>query len=298
MPSNRKRSGSSDGFMVLPMPSLIIFSDLDGTLLDHDTYRWEEALPALERCRISGVPVVLVSSKTRAEMEPLRKKMGIEAPFVTENGGGIFFPPGLAEEPPAETVESNGLRKWRLGKDYAAVVKALKEIALELDLSVKGFSDMEPAEISRLTGLGVNESRLAAKREFDEPFIAPFLEPSDERKLQLAAARRGLSITSGGRFHHLFGHGGKGAAMEKLIRWYRTGSSGAVTAALGDSPNDFPMLELADHSFLVRSHRFFPELAHRIKGLKTTVKPGPAGWNIAVIQLLDKLQGEADESKL
>ena len=75
-----------------PSPSHLVFTDLDGTLLDHHTYSWKEALPALERCRKKSVPVVLVSSKTRAEMAVLHQELKLSAPFVSENGGGVFFP--------------------------------------------------------------------------------------------------------------------------------------------------------------------------------------------------------------
>ena len=74
------------------MRHYVVFTDLDGTLLDHDTYGWEEARPALERCKRLFIPIVLVSSKTRAEMDHLRVKLSISSPFISENGGGIFFP--------------------------------------------------------------------------------------------------------------------------------------------------------------------------------------------------------------
>ena len=53
----------------------MVFTDLDGTLLDHDTYRWDEAEPALTLCASRNVPVILVSSKTRAEMNALRARL-------------------------------------------------------------------------------------------------------------------------------------------------------------------------------------------------------------------------------
>ena len=49
-------------------PHLIIFSDLDGTLLDHDDYRWQAADPALARLRAANIPLVLNSSKTVPEI--------------------------------------------------------------------------------------------------------------------------------------------------------------------------------------------------------------------------------------
>ncbi|KFF65154.1 hypothetical protein IW01_18330 [Pectobacterium brasiliense] len=37
---------------------LIIFSDLDGSLLDHETYRWDAAQPWLTRLANEGIPLV------------------------------------------------------------------------------------------------------------------------------------------------------------------------------------------------------------------------------------------------
>ncbi|MFH1490792.1 MAG: HAD-IIB family hydrolase, partial [Pseudomonadota bacterium] len=78
----------------------MIFTDLDGTLLDHETYEWKEAEPALNRCKLLRIPLILVSSKTRAEINVIRNELGLTAPFISENGGGIFFPPEETHEPP------------------------------------------------------------------------------------------------------------------------------------------------------------------------------------------------------
>jgi mannosyl-3-phosphoglycerate phosphatase len=277
------------------MPLLIIFSDLDGTLLDHDTYQWEKARPALQRCSAERVPVIMVSSKTRAEMDRLRRKMGIEAPFVSENGGGIFFPPGLKQRIPPEAEECDGLWKWKLGADYATVIKVLDELRSELTFPVRGFHEMKPLEISRITGLDILESLLASTREFDEPFMAGIQTPSDEMLLQRAVARRGMNLSKGGRFYHLYRHGGKEDAVRKLITWYKNDYADIVTMALGDSPNDFAMLDRVDHPVLVKSCNSYPELHRRIKRLKLTPTAGPGGWNTAVIDLLDKLQGGSNE---
>ena len=74
------------------VPYVVIFTDLDGTLLDHETYGWKEAKPALNLCKALKVPLILVSSKTRAEMNLLRHELELTSPFISENGGGIFFP--------------------------------------------------------------------------------------------------------------------------------------------------------------------------------------------------------------
>lgn len=288
-------------------PLFLVFTDLDGTLLDHDTYEWEAAVPALEQCKKKGIPVILVSSKTRAEIEVLRCRMGLSAPFISENGGGIFFPRETFADPPPEAfpagntpspfkpggrgIESPadaGLWQISLGVSYPCLVKALKAIRRELNRNIRGFSDMAVEEIARLTGLNKEEARWAAMREYDEPFIIEAGEPDDLVPLHRAAGKRGLLITAGGRFYHLQGKNDKAAAMEWVAAWYRTGHGDVTSIALGDSPNDFAMLERADIPVLIRSQHTFPDLKQRIPRLRISEQSGPAGWNAALLSILSQ----------
>ena len=69
---------------------LLVFSDLDGTLLDSHSYDWQPAAPWLSRLREANVPVILCSSKTSAEMLYLQKTLGLQGlPLIAENGAVI-----------------------------------------------------------------------------------------------------------------------------------------------------------------------------------------------------------------
>jgi mannosyl-3-phosphoglycerate phosphatase len=271
----------------------VVFTDLDGTLLDHDTYGWEEALPALDRCKRLFIPIVLVSSKTRAEMDQLRLKLSISGPFISENGGGIFFPGDTTEFAPPDAHPDGDLWKWSLGLPYADLIRELAGIRDELGWDIKGFSDMSIDDIAGLTGLDRGSARLAAMREFDEPFIILDQDPVDRESLRKDAAKRGLTITEGGRFFHLNGKNDKGQAMQKLMSLYKRLHGNTVSVALGDSPNDFSMLECADYPVLVRSKRNFEGLKKRIPRLMVTSEMGPKGWNKALLDILKEKQ-EAD----
>jgi len=274
---------------------IVIFTDLDGTLLDHTSYGWEEAELALNFCKRLHVPVIPVSSKTRGEMDVVRKTLGLSYPFISENGGGIFFPTEEGQKTPPGTIFAGDIWKWSLGKPYEFLVNALREIKTELGWNLRGFSEMSPEEIARLTGLDLETSRLASKREYDEPFIVLEQEDPDADLLSEAAKRRGLHITSGGRFYHLQGKGDKGEAVGKLIAWYKQSHSQIRTIALGDSPNDFSMLKRVNHPVLVRSGRRFHGLEKMIPGLIVTREKGPRGWNRAVLDLLRTLIPNPDE---
>ena len=287
-------------------PFFLVFTDLDGTLLDHDTYRWEAALPALEQCKTTGTPVILVSSKTRVEIDILRRRLSLSEPFISENGGGIFFPKERFLDPPPGSVSAHdlsanagslggyGLAKktdlWEisLGVSYARLTQALKDIRHELNWDIRGFSDMGLGEISRLTGLDKKETQWAAMREYDEPFIIQGKRPGDVAPLYRAAEKRGLSVTSGGRFYHLQGKNDKAKGMELIAIWYRARHENVLAIALGDSPNDFAMLEQADIPVLIRSRRAFPGLKRRIPRLRISDQFGPAGWNSVILSILSQ----------
>lgn len=277
-------------------PSFIIFTDLDGTLLDAKTYEWREAATALEQCREKRIPVIMVSSKTRAEIELLRRRLFLPSPFVSENGGGIFIPQESYQgfsDPPAASRD-RGLWKISLGAEYKELVKHLKEMTKELGWKIRGFSDMTVEEISRRTHLDRNAAALAAMREFDEPFVV--LDPPNPQTdlLGRAAAKRGLTVSSGGRFFHLQGRNDKGTAFEAIMSWYRKSHGKISSVALGDSPNDFPMLKRADRPVLVRSEKDYPELKIQIPRLRVTREKGPKGWNSAVLCILGKKEEAGD----
>lgn len=297
-------------------PFYLVFTDLDGTLLDHDTYRWDAAIPALEQCKTNGTPVILVSSKTRVEIDILRRRLSLSEPFISENGGGIFFPkerftdppPGAvsAEDPAANAGSSRvsgparetGLWEISLGVPYVRLIRALEDIRRELRWDIKGFSDMGLEEISRLTGLDKREAQWAAMREYDEPFIIQGEGPADLTPLHRAAEKRGLTVTSGGRFHHLQGKNDKARGMELITALYRACYKSVLAIALGDSPNDFGMLERADIPVLIRSRQTFPGLKRRIPRLRISDQFGPEGWNSVILSILSRNGEQSHEREL
>lgn len=64
---------------------LLVFTDLDGTVLDHYSYSHALAEPMLRVFMRENIPVIPVSSKTRAELEPLRVALENRHPFIVEN---------------------------------------------------------------------------------------------------------------------------------------------------------------------------------------------------------------------
>lgn len=53
---------------------LLIFTDLDGTLLNSHTFEWQPAAPWLTRLHESGVPVSSVAVKPRLKCSSSRRR--------------------------------------------------------------------------------------------------------------------------------------------------------------------------------------------------------------------------------
>ena len=271
----------------------LIFTDLDGTLLDPATYSCQPAYPALKLIREKQIPLIFCSSKTRKEIEHYRRLLDNQDPFVTENGGGIFIPEGyfdLSALPPGlVTIREPGYTVIRLGAPYPLLRRAVRELRAE-GFAITGFGDMTAAEVAGLTGLDAEQATMAKERDFDEPFILNGVSADAERLCESIRAK-GFYSTKG-RLFHLLGKSDKGEAVDLLSALFRERWRCEPTViALGDSPNDLPMLRRADYSVAIRkpdgSHDPSFDLPQMIKADGI----GPAGWSEAVLQVLRELSG-------
>jgi mannosyl-3-phosphoglycerate phosphatase len=249
---------------------LLVVTDLDGSLLD-EAYSFEAARPALTALEAGGIPLVLASSKTRAEMVPLAERIGLCSPLIVENGGAILV------------FREQGYEAIARGVEHSTLRRALEEIGRETGAVVRGLSSFDPADVAFLTGLDSEAARLALTREHDEPFIVGVR--SKARALQEAAARRGLRVTRGGRFFHLTGDTDKGQAFRQLLDLL---GKPRQTLGLGDAQNDLPLLEAVDRPIVVPRGdcTVDPDLARALPDAELAPAPGPLGWNAAVMIVL------------
>jgi len=265
------------------MAQLVIFTDLDGTVLDADTYSFEKALSALQLVRERNIPLIFVSSKTRAELEVWRRRLDNRHPFISENGGGIFIPQGYFPFP-VEGVPRNGYQLISLGMSYEIIRKRFINLRQKLGLAVRGFGDMTDREVAELTGLSPADAVLAKERDFCEPFL--FKENPDERFMQ-EIEREGLRWTQG-RFFHIMGDHHKGRAVEILTRLYTQHYKAVTTIGVGDSLNDLPFLLTVDHPVLVKKKNGKYDERINLPGILRANGAGPEGWNEAVMKLLEQ----------
>lgn len=257
--------------------SFIVFSDLDGTLLDHETYAFDAARPALARLRADGHRLILASSKTAAEIAPIRQAVGFpDCPAIVENGAGILPPEHEAGD---EAVVSG----------YQNLTRTLDALPAELRQHFSGFSDWTVEEVAARTGLTLEAAARARQRAFSEPGL---WSGSDEGFAAFRAAlkEKGVTVQKGGRFATLSFGGSKGARVHELVARYRAEDEALVSVALGDAPNDVAMLQSVDIGIVIPNpaHAGLAPFAPVGGGVIRWARlPGPEGWNEEILALLN-----------
>jgi mannosyl-3-phosphoglycerate phosphatase len=266
---------------------IFVFTDIDGTLADYHTYSIEPALPALDALKKNDIPLIICSSKTRAEIEKFRSRIDNLYPFISENGGAVFIPIDyFSYEFPYSRKDFTYLI-IEFGTPYHKIRGTFQRIQSRFPGIVKGFADMSAHEVANLCEFSAEEAVLAKEREFDEPFI---LEDKKKiEKIQEMAQEDHLQIIRGGRFYHLIGENDKGKAISYITDISRKAYDDVRTIALGDSQNDLSMLQAVDFPVLIQKPDGSYDPAISLDNLIYATGIGPAGWNDAVLKLLDEL---------
>lgn len=231
---------------------VIVFTDLDGTLLDDQTYSADSSLPALRELQARYIPIVFCSSKTRQEQEVIRTVLDVRDPFIVENGSAIIVPEHTITIAQECITERDGTKILVLGVPVEIIRNTLKQVTTITGLAYRSFQDLTAQAIAHLTGLDLESAKLAKAREYSETIVTEF-SPSELSIFIEACEAHGLCGTLGGRFLSVTGRGAdKGKAVKLLTKYYRLNFGDIVTLGIGDSPNDAPMLRNVDFPYLVQ----------------------------------------------
>jgi len=253
----------------------VIYTDMDGTILDHYNYSYEKSKEGLEILKKKNIPIILCSSKTKSEIVYWKKILDINHPFISENGGGIFIPKKYFNFNFSFNKIIDGYYSIILGANYNKLILAIKELKNEFEIN--SFIDMNPKEIALISNFSIEDAKRAQNRDFEIPFILK--DKSQEKKLVDKIKDLGFNCLIGGRYYHILGKNSKGKAVKILNDLFSKKYGNIFTYGFGDSFNDFSMLDVVDEPYLVKNkngeyvskkYNFAPDI-------------GPAGWNKIII---------------
>lgn len=266
---------------------VLIYSDLDGTLLDHYSYLATAAMPTLAQLKKANIPVILNTSKTLAELEVIRQELQLNTPFIIENGAAVYIPVSALHLQPAGTITLGNYWVKAFCLPLQHWLNLLTELNDDFGHYFQGFSTLSIEELCDATGLSPAEAKRAKNRQYGEPVLWHGDEATKQQFME-RLIDLGASVVQGGRFIHIGGFCDKGQALIWLTEQYREQFSAEdiYTIALGDGENDTAMLEAADFAVQVRSPvHDFPNLFRQYNTTRTQ-QYGPEGWALAIEKLL------------
>ncbi len=260
--------------------SLIIFTDLDGTLLHRDNFKFDQIKDFLRNLIDDGIIIVPTTSKTEKEIEEFLIELGKELPFISENGSSIHR---------LNLINNNFPNNIVLSRDKQELIKIFNsKISENLKNKCKFISDMNTKQQSKILGLQDNNLKNALNRKYTIPFLFEGNE-IEKNKLFKLLRSSSLNMQEGGRVLNLGDNTDKVKSMNQVLKIYKKIESNIKVIGVGDNFNDLDMLRNCDIPCLVFNDQFKQDQIN-IDNLIVSNKPSPEGWADVIKTALVKLK--------
>ncbi len=259
----------------------VIFSDIDGTLLDILFPDIRKMKKLVEKTLQNGIHLILCSSKTELEQNKIKSEIELHEPFIVENGAATIVPVDYFKK--SKITHSKTLNEnytIETGGPAYKVRTLLKKIRTEHDLNFKGVSDLSISELSKITNLPEDWARRMMKRKYSETIVQ--IDNNDIAKFANIAEKSGLKMIPGNQYFDITLGNDKGTAVKILMDIFRNEyENNVIFFGIGDSKNDESMLSLMDVPILVqKANGSWQNLQignlHKVKGI------GTKGWEVAL----------------
>ena len=260
---------------------IIIFTDLDGTLLHSETFEFDKIKQYIYNLLSKNISLIPNSSKTKSEILNFSRELKEELPFIVENGAAIYK---------MNLINSDFPEKIILSRDKDEILniffeKTPKELISKCEFVLK----LKKKEQLKIFGLHEEQLKYASNREFSVPLIFKG-NKAEKNKLFRLVYNMGLTMQEGGRIINLSDKVSKSFAMKKVKRIFeKTEKQKLKIIGVGDNFNDLDMLKNSDIACLVFNEKFKLDTLN-INNCLVSKKSAPEGWEEVVKMALEKIQ--------
>ncbi len=259
--------------------NILLFTDLDGSLLNKKTFDFKAALSLIKDCLNNGIKIIANSSKTNLELDDFCKTLNIPKIYISENGSCIY---GL------NLIKKNLNKIICLSRNRKLIYEHfVNNVDLNLRKKCNILEDETLKKQIDILGLPKHKIEMALDRKFSIPFTFNG-DKKEEIQLNAIVEKIGLKIQFGGRVLNLGDTVSKGKAMDKFISLLSMETKKEyLSICVGDNENDFDMLEKSDYPCLVKSDKV--KLVNFKNDCVVSKKEAPYGWVEVVNATLNKI---------
>ena len=255
----------------------IVFTDVDGTLVDGEHHAIPESAFTIQRVTSAGIPFCMVSARSPEGLYPIQKTLSFTGPLVCFSGAyvldeddhellsetipldeAVAIKDYLSHDLPAITVGTYGFHTWLVDDDQDPRIK--REEYFVCAKSQTGH-DLRSAFDER----GIHKFLLMG----EPPAIAAAEKTVHERFPHLNVVRSNDTLCE-----VMNGAASKSRGVRIICEHYGIDRSGAV--AFGDGFNDLDMLEAVEESYAMLNGEEDVKRAARHVTTRTNVDNGVA----------------------
>ena len=261
------------------MQKILIFTDLDGSLLHRDTFKFDSIKDYILSLVNRGIIIIPNSSKTEKEIEKFSEELGVKLPYISENGSSIQ---GL------NLINANFPNKIVLSREKEELIKIFNDkVPEQLKDKCIEISKINKKKQEKIFGQKDDNLKNALNRKYTLPFLFKG-DKNQKNKLLKILNSNSLTLQEGGRILNLCDNINKVKSMNRVIKILKKTEDKIRTIAVGDNYNDLDMLKSCDIPCLVFNDKF--KLDHiNIDNLIFSNKPSPEGWADVIKKALVKL---------
>ena len=268
---------------------ILIFTDLDGSLLNHNNFEFREIKDFILNCIKNGIKIIPNTSKTKSEIEVFLDQLGQNLPFVVENGAAIH---NLDLVHHKFKFKKNSIVFSRSVTEIVELFE--KHIPIEFKKRCLFLKDMSSIEQMKILGLNTNYLPFALNRDYSMPLV---FDGSKELVNEFTSflKKNGMKLHEGGRIYNLCDDCSKGKAMTTLTKKLKNEfNSSSYTIVIGDSPNDISMLNVSNQPCIIPLPNK-KNLCHlKDKKIIRATQSAPQGWEEVVRESLKKINFELE----
>lgn len=257
----------------------IIITDMDATFLD-ENYGFEKALPAYKATKKKDIPVCFCTSKTFTEIRYFENLLDQKQPFIAENGSVIYIPKNYFSFE-IEGSDFEGYIAIELNVPHSETLRVLKEIQKQVSFPIHIYSEHTIFELKEFFNLPKEMAERSLYKKYADGFRIADLDDVKIQTITDLAKKYDFETKVGGRAIGINKGCDKGKATKILIDLFKKEFREITSIGVGDSPNDFPMLEEVDDAYLVQR----PDGSYTSEKFKHLEGVGPIGWNNLIKKL-------------
>ncbi len=229
-------------------PAALLVCDVDDLIeaVDSDVPGLARAVAAFDS---AGVPIVLWSSASAAELLPFREVVGLRHPFFVENGSALFIPERYFRSVPLVAMTQGAFRIIEFGCGRTKAAAFLLDLARRHGVTAT-CADAAPGTALRTV---VGAARCAAPRVYDQPFTLQGADTITRQRLWRGLRRAGLSWTQSCHCEHVNGVLDPGVGLAMLRTLFEAEQDGPIVMlGVGRAEHHLPLLREADVALVAR----------------------------------------------